>query len=206
VPNTSGVADYWTAAADTFDAEPDHGLTDPVVRAAWSARLREWIPDTGADVLDVGCGTGSLTLLLAEHGHHVTGVDLSPGMVAFARRKLVAAGRQVPILVGDAADPPVGDRRFDVVLARHLLWALPDPLVALRRWVGLLRPGGHVVLVEGRWGTSESGPGWSTGVRARELVTAIGPLVTRAHVEHLTDPALWGRQIDDERYVLLAHI
>jgi SAM-dependent methyltransferase len=206
VLNTSGVADYWTAAADTFDAEPDHGLADPVVRTAWAARLHGWIPNPGADILDVGCGTGSLTLLLAEHGHHVTGVDLSPGMVACARRKLAVAGQQAPILVGDAADPPVGDRRFDVVLARHLVWALPDPMAALRRWVWLLRPGGHVVLIEGRWGTSESGPGWSTGVRATELVAAIGPLVARAHVEHLTDPALWGREIHDERYVLLAHI
>lgn len=206
MPNTLSVAEYWSAAADTFDAEPDHGLTDPVVRAAWSARLREWIPDPGADILDVGCGTGSLTLLLAEHGHHVTGVDLSPGMVAHARRKVAAAGRSASIVVADAGDPPVGDRRFDVVLARHLVWALPRPLGALRRWIGLLRPGGHVVLVEGHWGTSESGLGWSAGVRAAELVAAIGPLVARTHVEYLTDPALWGREIHDERYVVLAHV
>jgi len=129
-------ADYWTAAAPTFDAEPDHGLTNPVVRAAWSSRLREWIPSPGADVLDVGCGTGSLAVLLAEHGHQVTGVDLSPGMIAQARRKL--ADHQVQVLLGDAADPPIGNRRFDVVLARHLVWALPNPLAALRRWIGLL--------------------------------------------------------------------
>jgi ubiquinone/menaquinone biosynthesis C-methylase UbiE len=201
VPPTSSVADYWTAAAATFDAEPDHGLTDPQVRAAWSSRLREWMPSPGADVLDVGCGTGSLALLLAEHGHHVTGVDLSPGMVAKARRKL--ADHRVPVLLGDAADPPVGDRRFDVVLARHLVWALPNPLAALRRWVGLLRPGGHVVLIEGRWGAT---PESAAGVSATTLVAVVEPLVARAHVEYLTDPTLWGKEINDERYVLLAHI
>ncbi len=37
------------------------------------------------------------------------------------------------VLVGDAADPPVGDQTFDVVLVRHLIWTLPDPYVALRR-------------------------------------------------------------------------
>jgi SAM-dependent methyltransferase len=46
----------------------------------------------------------------------------------------------------------VGERRFDVV-ARHLLWTLPDPAAALRRWIGLLRPRGHLVFVEGRWDT-----------------------------------------------------
>jgi SAM-dependent methyltransferase len=135
----------------------------------------------------------------------VTGVDLSEGMVAQARRKL--ADHQVPILLGDAADPPVGNRRFDVVLARHLVWALPNPLTALRRWIGLLRPGGHVILVEGRWSTSaDDTDSWSAGVSATALVAAIGPLVARVHVEHLTDPTLWGKEIHDERYVLLAHV
>jgi ubiquinone/menaquinone biosynthesis C-methylase UbiE len=214
MPSSSTVAEYWTAAATTFDAEPDHGLADPVVRAAWAARLREWIPDTGAEVLDVGCGTGSLTLTLAEQGHHVTGVDLSPGMVKHARHKLASAGHDVSILLGDAAAPPVRERGFDVVLARHLLWTLPDPRAALRRWTGLLRPGGHVVLVEGRWAgadpsatdTSDAGMPWAGGVPAVVLTAAVRPLVARVHVEHLTDPRLWGREISDERYALLAHI
>jgi SAM-dependent methyltransferase len=212
MPSPSSVPEYWTAAAATFDAEPDHGLTEPAVRAAWSARLREWVPNLGADVVDVGCGTGSLALLLAEQGHRVTGVDVSPGMVAQARRKLAAAGHQVAVLLGDAAAVPVGARRFDVVLVRHLLWALPDPLAALRRWVRVLRPGGHLVLIEGRWATPATAAGgdvgtpWSGGVPATVLAAAVAPLVARIHIEHLTDPLLWGRMIHDERYVLLAHI
>jgi 2-polyprenyl-3-methyl-5-hydroxy-6-metoxy-1,4-benzoquinol methylase len=210
----STVVDYWTAAAATFDTAPDHGLTDTVVRAAWSARLRGWIPDRGVDVLDMGCGTGSLSLLLAEQGHQVTGIDLSPGMVARAERKLAAAGYQVPVLLGDATTPPVGDRRFSVVVARHLLWTLPDPLAALRRWIGLLRPGGHLVLVEGHRDTAAIAAAnggeermlrWG-GVSASVLAAAVAPLVTRTYIEHLTDPLLWGREVHDERYVLLAHI
>lgn len=188
------VSTYWDTAAATFDSEPDHGLTDPVVRAAWSRRLRQWIPDDRADVLDVGCGTGSLTLLLTEHGHRATGVDISPSMIDHANRKL--AGRAT-VHRGDAYNPPVTDR-FDVVLCRHLLWTLPNPAAALRTWLKLLRPGGHLILIEGRWGEQ--------GIPVDLLVATVQPMAARVHVELLTDPLLWGKEIDDERYVVLAHV
>ncbi len=93
----------WDAEAAAFDDEPDHGLRDPEIRRAWADRLRGWLPAGAADILDLGCGTGTLSLLAAEQGHHVTGVDLSPAMVDLARAKL--AGRDAAFLVGDAAAP-----------------------------------------------------------------------------------------------------
>lgn len=203
VTTSAAIAAYWDTRAAAFDAVPDHGLASPVVRAAWSQRLREWVPNDSAEILDVGCGTGSLAQVLTAQGHLVTGVDLSPNMVEHARRKVPG---QATFLVGDAADPPV-DHRFDVVLCRHLLWTLPDPGAALRRWVRLLRPGGQLVLVEGRWGEQRPiGTPWSGGVSAELLSAAVSPLVARVHVEHLTDALLWGREISDERYALLAHV
>ena len=77
--------------------------------------LRRWAL-AGPAVLDVGCGTGSLSLLLAETGHRVTGVDLAPAMVERARDKLTAAGLPGTFLVGDAAAPPTGDETYDLVL------------------------------------------------------------------------------------------
>ncbi|WP_240777452.1 class I SAM-dependent methyltransferase [Nonomuraea basaltis] len=199
------IAAHWDAAADSFDEEPDHGLRDPGVRAAWAGRLAAWLPEGPLDVLDLGCGTGSLSLLLAERGHRVAGVDLAPRMVARARAKL--AGTGAVVLVGDAARPPVGARRFDVVLARHLLWTISEPEAALAHWAALLRPGGRLVLVEGRWDASTEGSGdlpWDGGVRADDLVAALRPIVADLRVDPLTDPALWGREIDDERYAVVA--
>ncbi|MBW8704502.1 Malonyl-[acyl-carrier protein] O-methyltransferase [Streptomyces sp. MBT84] len=195
----------WDAAAATFDEEPDHGLRDPAVREAWAARLGEWLPSQPADVLDLGCGTGSLSLLAAERGHRVTGLDMSPAMVTKARAKL--AGRDAVFLVGDAAVPPVGEQLFDVILVRHVLWALPDPGRVLRHWRGLLRPGrvrgaegGRLVLVEGVWGATTR-----VGIPADRLKGLLAPLGLDVRVERLSDDArLWGKEVDDERYAAVA--
>ncbi|KUL41055.1 class I SAM-dependent methyltransferase [Streptomyces regalis] len=191
----------WDAEAGSFDDEPDHGLRDPEVRQAWASRLRSWLPERPCDVLDLGCGTGSLSLLAAEQGHRVTGVDRSPAMVGLARAKL--AGRDAAFLVGDAAAPPVGEERFDVVLVRHVLWALPDPGRVLRHWRGLLRPGGRFVLVEGVWGSTVP----TVGIPADRLTALLAPLARDVRVERLSgDARLWGKEVDDERYAVVAGV
>ncbi|MGW3241389.1 methyltransferase domain-containing protein [Streptomyces sp. NPDC001070] len=191
---------YWDTMADRFDEEPDHGLREPAVREAWAARMRGWLPDTPADVLDLGCGTGSLARLAAEQGHRVTAVDRSPRMAALARAKLTGTGAR--FLLGDAAQPPVARGRFDVVLVRHVLWALPDPVAVLRRWAGLLRRGGRLVLVEGRWGEAEP-----VGIGAAELADMVRPLAEHTQIEQLAhDTALWGGPVRDERYAAVVRI
>ena len=190
----------WNAAAAEFDEEPDHGLRDPRVRAAWARRLHAWLPERAGDVLDLGCGTGSLSLLAAEQGHRVTGVDLSPAMIDLARAKLT--GRDAVFLHGDAAAPPVGEERFDVLLVRHLLWALPGPAGVLRHWRGLLRPGGRLVLVEGVWGAVTP-----VGIPADRLTALLAPLTEHARVDRLSqDALLWGGPVEDERYAVVATV
>ncbi|MFF2008687.1 trifunctional class I SAM-dependent methyltransferase/NUDIX hydrolase/VOC family protein [Streptomyces sp. NPDC058195] len=185
----------WDSAADSFDEEPDHGLLDPVVRHAWARRLENWLPGGRSDVLDLGCGTGSLSLLATDQGHRVTAVDRSPRMVELARAKL--AGTDTSVHVGDAARPPVGSQRFDVIIVRHVMWLLPDPVASLRHWFGLLRPGGRLILIEGVWG--------GVGLSAQRLTTLLSVCTERVHHEPLSgDPQLWGKRIDDERYALVA--
>jgi SAM-dependent methyltransferase len=193
----SEVRDFWDRHAATFDQEPDHGLLDPGVRAAWAATLLPVMPDGSASVADLGCGTGSLSVLLAQAGHEVRGVDLSPRMVAAARAKANAAGVPAVFVQGDASQPPYAPASCDVVLARHVLWALPDPAAALKIWVDLLKPGGRLVLVEGRWSTG-------AGLTAAECRALVLEVRREAEITRLDDPALWGRPIDDERYLLVS--
>jgi SAM-dependent methyltransferase len=190
-------AEYWDGEASSFDEKPDHGLRDPSVRAAWSALLLPLLPALPARVADIGCGTGSVGLLLAEAGHQVFGLDISPGMVAKAKEKFAAAGYAAEILIGDAASPPWSAESFDVVITRHVLWAMPDPDAAIARWLDLLSPGGVLILVEGRWWTG-------TGMSAGHISDLVLHHRVEAHVTMLNDASFWGGPIRDERYVVVS--
>jgi len=188
---------YWNEQASTFDQEPDHGLRDPRTRSAWSALLAGHLPPVPARIADVGCGTGTLSVLLAQAGYRVAGLDFSPGMIKRARMKARAARVDVELAVGDAAAPPWAPGIFDCVLSRHVLWALSDPARGLQRWLSLLRPNGRLVLIEGRWSTG-------VGIPSVTAVALLKQHHRPATVIKLADPILWGGPITDERYLLVS--
>ncbi len=186
----------WDAEAATFDEPPDHGLRDPAVRQAWRALLLGALPGTPARVADLGCGTGTLSVLLADEGYAVDGLDLSPEMIRLAQAKAQARAG-VTFAVGDVSTPALPGAAYDVALCRHVLWALPDPVAALRRWTALLRPEGRIVLVEGFWSNQ-------AGLRTEETLALLEAAELRGVVTRLDDRAYWGREIDDERYLVVA--
>ena len=194
---SEAVRDFWDGQAASFDEEPDHGLRDPAVRSAWRTLLLEHLPPVPADVIDLGCGTGSLSVLLSEAGYSVRGIDLSEAMVEAAVGKAEAAGVTATFQQGDAADPPCGAHTCDVVLVRHVLWALPKPSRALARWVRLLRPGGRLLLIEGSWSTG-------AGLTAAQCRALVRRHRSSATALPLKEPDLWGRPIDDERYLVVS--
>lgn len=193
---TSG-REFWDAEAERFDDEPDHGLRDPATREAWLQLLTDNLPPAATDIADLGCGTGTLSVLLAKAGHRVRGIDYSAAMVERARAKAAAAGVAVEFVEGDAAAPPYSDESCDVVLSRHVLWALPDPAAALAAWVRLLRPGGWLLLVEGRWHTGG-------GIAAADCERLVREHRDHVEVRHLPDEIYWGGPISDERYLLVS--
>ena len=187
-------AAYWDDQAETFDDAADHGLRDPGVRGAWRDLLAPLLPPA-ARVADLGCGTGSLAVLLAGLGSRVVGLDLSPRMVRAARAK--AAGTTARFVVGDAGRPGLAPGAVDVVLCRHVLWAMPRPAEAVADWTRLLAPGGLLVLVEGSWATG-------AGLRAEQTRALVRQSRQQAEVAPLDDPALWGGPVADERYLVVS--
>ena len=186
--------ELWDDEAATFDEAADHGLRDPAVRAAWRELLLSVLPASPARIADLGCGTGTLALLLAAEGYVVDGVDFAPEMIRRARAKELVG--QATFTEADVDDPPLEPGAYDVILCRHVLWAMPDPAATLRRWIDLLGPDGRLVLVEGSWSTGAGLP----AARTVEVVQATG---RDTELRMLPEAAYWGREIDDERYLVL---
>lgn len=140
---------WWDRDAHTYDASAGHAASDPVEAAAWRTALTRTLPPAPARVLDIGAGTGAMSLLAAELGYAVTALDLSDGMLSKARAKASERGLDLTFVHRPAEDPPVGP--FDAVMERHVSWTLPDPVATMRAWRDVVRPGGRLVLFEGSW-------------------------------------------------------
>lgn len=91
-------------------------------------------------ILDVGSGTGNLTIALSTVGASVTGIDLSAPYVEFARRR--AVDTNIKFDTGDALNLPYADGTLDRTLSMLTLDVLPDATRALAEMRRVTRPGG----------------------------------------------------------------
>jgi len=110
-----------------------HALLDELELTAVEPLVR------GSDVLEVGCGTGLILEKLATLAKRAEGVDLSPGMLALAKK------RGLNVREGSATELPFADASFDAVLSFKVLAHVPDIERALSEMARVCRPGGHVI-------------------------------------------------------------
>lgn len=135
------MANLFDALSDTYDST-GVDFFRPIARGL----VRALGPQAGEEWLDIGCGRGAViaeVASLVEPQGGVTGIDISPRMVALSSRQF-AADAHVEVLVGDAQNPDDGLGHFDVIASSLVLFFLPDPVAALRNWQGRLRPGARI--------------------------------------------------------------
>ena len=151
-PVKQQVAAHWGRRAANFDGDFGHSIRTEAERAAWDRILDLVLAGRRAlDALDVGCGTGFLSLELAARGHRVTGVDFAPAMLAEARRKAAERGASIRFEEADAEQLPFSANSFELVVSRHVLWTLPHPEAAIDEWIRVLRSGGRLAVIDGQF-------------------------------------------------------
>jgi SAM-dependent methyltransferase len=110
----------------------------------------------GAQVLEVGCGPGHLSIRLARHAFEVTGLDLDPAMIARARANADRPGnsdqRRPSFVVGDVATLAFPDGSFDLVVSTLSMHHWADPMAGLAEIGRVLRPGGRALIWDFRPG------------------------------------------------------
>ncbi len=112
----------------------------------WAAELDSYLPKgQQLKALDIGTGTGFLAFLLAEKGHQVSAIDLTPAMITEARQLADKLKLPVDFYVMDAEKPDFPAKSFDLIVTRKLTWTLPNLPQAYQAWHELLKPGGVLV-------------------------------------------------------------
>ena len=119
------VVDYWTARIPEFSKVRKNELTDGLGER-WCAALEGRLPSGHPlKILDVGTGTGFFCVLLARRGHDMTGIDLTPVMIAEAREQAAVEGLIIRYDLMNAQELSFADESFDAIISRNLTWTLP---------------------------------------------------------------------------------
>lgn len=142
MPDPEDLRRRWDKHAGSYDRQ----------MARWERRLfgdtRQWVcQQAGGEVLEVAIGTG-LNLDHYPSQAQITGIDLSPGMLAHARNRAARLGRTVALREGDAQQLDFPDQRFDTIVCTFSLCAIPDDRRAVQEMVRVLRPGGKLLLAD----------------------------------------------------------
>jgi SAM-dependent methyltransferase len=144
--------DYWTKS----NAES----TDAQAAEAWAQNEIEWgtfgVPESqlnvlgdvaGKDVVELGCGTAYFSAWLAKRGARPVGIDVTAAQLDTARRLQSETGIKFPLIEADAAEVPLPDASFDLVLSEYGSSIWVDPYRWLPEAARLLRPRGELVFL-----------------------------------------------------------
>lgn len=149
------ITSYWTKRSGSFLEQRREELHSPLAGRFLDA-MNAYLPKgKPLKILDVGCGTGFFTILLAKEGHQTTGIDLTPDMILHSRELAEEEKAGCSFQVMDGENLEFKDESFDVVVSRNLTWTLPDAQQAYKEWCRVLKPGGILLNFDADYGADD---------------------------------------------------
>lgn len=145
------ITSYWDKLADKYDTYVRRGILTYEEKINWYKTLLDLLSDRPLKILDVGSGTGNMSILLSQLGHSVTGIDLSRKSLSIAKRKSFKLPNKPEFIYADAVYPPFDENSFDVIFNRYLVWTLIDPDQTFSAWYRILKPHGKLIIIDGLW-------------------------------------------------------
>lgn len=144
------VTNYWDMRAESY-SERIRGDIQSFKKDAWKKIIRDHADSKMADALDIGTGPGFFSIIMAELGFRVTGVDCAEKMLEEAENNLKVAGYTALFKKADCHSLPFEDNSFDLIICRNLVWTLYDPFRAYQEWYRLLRDKGKLLVADANW-------------------------------------------------------
>lgn len=148
------IVHYWGKRSESFREQKKAELHSKMAER-WSKEMNRHIPsDRTLKILDVGCGSGFFSILLAKEGYDVIGTDLTPEMIEHSNVLAAEEGVSCQFMIMDAENLEFADDTFDVVVSRNLTWTLPHAEQAYKEWIRVLKPGGILLNFDANYGES----------------------------------------------------
>ena len=146
-PTTTGPASDFSGIASRYDATRDLPLE--CLLACYARLIERGLLPARGRILDAGCGTGQVSLPLAEQGYDVHGIDISAEMIGIAQAK-VRPGMRAHYAVGDVRDVPFDSGSVDAVVVSKLFQHIEDWKSACRELIRVARPGACIIQINER--------------------------------------------------------
>ena len=150
------IVHYWEKRSESFLEQRRSELANPIAKR-WMKEIEKQIPaGRRLKILDVGCGAGFFSILLAKEDHEVFGIDLTPEMIENAIQLAEEENADCCFQVMDAENPMFADETFDVVISRNLTWTLPNAEHAYGEWMRVLKTGGVLLNFDANYGKDDA--------------------------------------------------
>lgn len=145
------IKNYWGKRASSYSSQNKAEL-ESYKHNVWRNLILNNSPKKEVlKVLDIGCGPGEFSIIMAEDGHEVTGVDITEEMLQQARANAEKYNVQLDLKCMDVHNLEFADNTFDIIISRNVTWNLKYPEIFFKECKRVLKDDGRVIYFDANW-------------------------------------------------------